>query len=59
MCVCVSECVCVCVYVWVVVADGCIFWIMLDDDACQCCRLLYVFMCTALRDTLLIGKRRE
>ena len=37
-----------CVFVWVVVADGCAIFIMLDDDACQCYRLLNVRMCTAL-----------
>ena len=50
MCVRVSECLCV------VVADGCIILIMLDNDARQCCRLLYVCMCTALRGTFLLEK---
>ena len=38
VCICVSVCLCAGVYesvcVWVIVADGCIILIMLDDDAC-------------------------
>ena len=41
------------------VADLCIILILLDDDARQCCRLLSVGVCAALRDTLLLEKLGE
>ena len=45
--------------IFVLARAGIIILIMLDDDARQCCRLLYVFMCTALRDTFLLEKLGE
>ena len=50
MCVPASLCVCV----RVVVADACIILFMLVDDACQCCRLLYVCTRTTPRDPFLV-----
>ena len=58
-CVCMSVCMCLCVCVWIAVADGCIILITLDDDASQCCSLLYVCICAALLDTFLVEKVDE